>query len=92
MTTLRDVFQGAASQETNYVQYSIFLPSKSDDKEIIRSLQDHLAKIHSIVQPIVNDYIWQKDRFALSIAREQSNGKVASRISEFFFLVLPIIV
>lgn len=73
MDTLQDVFRGSSQKEVDYIQYSIYLPPKSSDADMLSYLQDTLDMINSTIQPLIKDYIWQKDKFHLSIAYDQSN-------------------
>lgn len=72
MDSLQDVFKGSASKEIDYIQYSIYLPPKKTDDLTLVYLNDTLSMIFSNIQPLISGYIWQKDRFHLSIAHEQS--------------------
>ncbi|KAI9260450.1 SGT1 protein-domain-containing protein [Helicostylum pulchrum] len=73
MDTLQDVFKGSSAKEIDYVQYAIYLPSKETESDTHSYLQDTLAMINSLIQPLIKDYIWHKDRFHLSITYDQSN-------------------
>lgn len=73
METLQEVFGKGASKGEDYIQYSIFLPLQKQDMK--SCLHDTLDMINSLIQPIIKDYIWQKDRFHLSIVNEHSQGK-----------------
>ncbi|KAI8328393.1 SGT1 protein-domain-containing protein [Choanephora cucurbitarum] len=68
---LEDIFKGSSSKEINYIQYAIYLPPKDSDQATRSYLRDTMDMIHSLTQPIIDDYIWQKDRFQLSIAYAQ---------------------
>ncbi|KAI8973465.1 SGT1 protein-domain-containing protein [Mycotypha africana] len=73
--TLQEVFKGTASKDIDYIQYAIFLPvnnSNNDEEALLTYLKDTLDMINSLIQPIMKDYIWQKDKFHLSIAYEQT--------------------
>lgn len=72
MDTLQDVFKGSASKEVDYIQYSIYLPSKENEDATIAFLKDTLSMINSHIQPLIDGYLWQKDRFYLSIAHDQN--------------------
>lgn len=73
MDTLQDVFKGSSAKEIDYVQYAIYFPPKDTESATLLYLQDTLAMINSLIQPLVKDYIWQKDRFHLSITYDHSN-------------------
>ncbi|KAI9477077.1 SGT1 protein-domain-containing protein [Zychaea mexicana] len=72
MDSLQDVFEGAATIEENAIQYSIFFPVLSDPDSMLDRVQDSLAMIRSLVQPHINDYLWQKDQFYLAIVHDDS--------------------
>ncbi|KAK4510751.1 ribosomal 40S subunit protein S18B [Mucor velutinosus] len=71
MDTLQDVFRGSSAKEIDYIQYAVYLPKKGNESDMMDSLKDALDMINSHVQPIVDGYLWQKDRFHLSIAYDQ---------------------
>ncbi|KAG2196589.1 hypothetical protein INT47_004892 [Mucor saturninus] len=71
MDSLQDVFKGSASKDVDYIQYSIYLPPKETSAATLDYLNDTLLMIQSHIQPLISGYIWQKDRFFLSIAHEQ---------------------
>lgn len=71
MDTLQDVFKGSASKDVDYIQYSIYLPPKETVAATLDYLNDTLHMIQSHIQPLISGYIWQKDRFHLSIVHEQ---------------------
>ncbi|GAN09276.1 suppressor of S. cerevisiae gcr2 isoform 1 [Mucor ambiguus] len=71
MDTLQDVFRGSSAKETDYIQYAVYLPKKDDESDMTASLKDALDMINSHVQPIINGYLWQKDKFHLSLAYDQ---------------------
>ncbi|KAL9543653.1 hypothetical protein MBANPS3_008012 [Mucor bainieri] len=71
MDTLQDVFRGSSAKEIDYIQYAVYLPKKDDESDMTASLKDALDMINSHVQPIINGYLWQKDKFHLSIAYDQ---------------------
>ncbi|KAI8095403.1 SGT1 protein-domain-containing protein [Thamnidium elegans] len=68
MDTLQDVFKGSSAKDIDYVQYAIYLPPQDTEAATLSYLQDTLAMINSLIQPLIKDYIWHKDRFHLSIA------------------------
>ncbi|RCH92952.1 hypothetical protein CU098_001350 [Rhizopus stolonifer] len=68
---LQDIFRGSSAKEIDYIQYAIYLPLKESDQATLSYLQDTLDVVYSIIQPIIEDYIWQKDRFQLCIAYDQ---------------------
>lgn len=69
---LQEVLNKSSLKGEDYIQYSVFLSPKAQD--MYSYLQDTLDMINSLIQPIVKDYIWQKDRFHLSIVNEHSRG------------------
>lgn len=71
MDSLQDVFKGSSSKETDYIQYTIYLPPKDTESATLTYLQDTLSMINSNIQPLIKNYIWQKDRFHLSITYDQ---------------------
>ncbi|CAO0792572.1 unnamed protein product [Mucor circinelloides] len=71
MDTLQDVFRGSSTKEIDYIQYAVYLPKKDNESDMISFLQDTLDMINSHVQPIIDGYLWQKDKFHLSIAYDQ---------------------
>jgi hypothetical protein len=75
MDTLQDVFRGSSSQEIDYLQYSVYLPPKENEQATISYLKDTLDMIHSHIQPLVQDHLWQKDKFHLSIVFDQDQGR-----------------
>lgn len=78
METLQDVFNGSSSKEIDYIQYAVYLPPKESENETIKYLKDTLDMINSFIHPLLKDYIWQKDKFHLSIAKDQQQGKQRS--------------
>jgi len=74
MDTLQDVFRGSSTKEIDYIQYAVYLPKKDNESDMISFLQDTLDMINSHVQPIIDGYLWQKDKFHLSIAYDQDQG------------------
>ncbi|KAI8979008.1 SGT1 protein-domain-containing protein [Pilobolus umbonatus] len=66
MDTLQDVFKGS-SKEINFIQYAVFMPAQNNEEKMIDTLKDTLDIIYSTIQPLLSQYIWQKDRFHLSI-------------------------
>lgn len=72
MDTLQDVFKGSSSKEVDYIQYSVYLPPKENNDATLSYLQDTLDVINSLIQPLMSEYLWQKDRFHLSIAYAQN--------------------
>ncbi|CEP09871.1 hypothetical protein [Parasitella parasitica] len=71
MDTLQDVFRGSSSKDVDYIQYAVYLPKKDDESGMLSNLKDTLDMISSHIQPIVDGYLWQKDKFHLSIAYDQ---------------------
>ncbi|KAI7869680.1 SGT1 protein-domain-containing protein [Spinellus fusiger] len=71
METLQDVFQMSSSREVDYVQYSIYFPPKEDTEKTLDMLQVTCALVHSQLQGYLDGYLWQKDRFNLSIAYDE---------------------
>jgi hypothetical protein len=70
---LQQVFQGSSNKEVDFVQYAIYLPPREDN--FISYLQDTIDLIQSFIQPLLSNYLWQKDDFHLSIVKDASNGK-----------------
>lgn len=74
---LQEVLNKSSLKGEDYIQYSVFLPLKAQD--MYSYLRDTLDMINSLIQPIIKDYIWQKDRFHLSIVNEHSRGNHRKR-------------
>ncbi|CEG80582.1 Putative SGT1-like protein [Rhizopus microsporus] len=70
METLQDVFNRSSLKEEDHIQYAIYLPNK--EKDMILYLQDTINMINSMIEPTIKDYLWQKDRFHLSIVQDKS--------------------
>ena len=75
MDSLQDVFEGATTVEENAIHYSVFFPLLSDPKAMLDRVQESLAMIRSLVQPYINNYLWQKDQFHLVMVHNESKGK-----------------
>jgi hypothetical protein len=86
MDTLQDVFRGSSSKEIDYIQYSVYLPPKENDQATISYLQDTLDMINSYIQPLVQDHLWQKDKFHLSIVFDRDQGRIHQSTGLFFFI------
>lgn len=74
MDTLQDVFRGSSTKEIDYIQYAVYLPRKDEEADMLSYLKDTLDMISSHIQPIIDGYLWQKDKFHLSIAHDQDQG------------------
>lgn len=74
MDTLQDVFRGSSTKEIDYIQYAVYLPKKDNESDMISFLKDTLDMINSHVQPMIDGYLWQKDKFHLSVAYDQDQG------------------
>ncbi|ORZ19641.1 SGT1 protein-domain-containing protein [Absidia repens] len=65
METLRDVFNGTASTEINYIQYSIYFPPRDTKTDNLQALYDAISNIDGLIAPLVDGHLWQKDAFKL---------------------------
>ncbi|KAI8372944.1 SGT1 protein-domain-containing protein [Radiomyces spectabilis] len=73
METLQDVLRGSTHKEVDYVQYFIFFPPGQTNEETVSKLQNQRIVITDFIQPWIRDYLWQKDRFSLSIGYDDRN-------------------
>lgn len=78
--SIQDIFQRTAVESESYVRYSIYFP---EDASSIENLQQICAEIQDQVHQLMSDYIWQKDRFGISITRSSLRGKLFLTMSFF---------
>jgi hypothetical protein len=72
---IQSIFERSEAEFEYYVKYSIYFPETASS---IENLHQISAEIRALAEQITGEYLWQKDRFGISITQSSIRGKITT--------------